>query len=338
VEGLGSGHSYDIAKEVALANAFRTAVERVAGVYIKSESEVKDFQLLKDRVLSESKGVVSTYNIIKEERLPSTGEEKEIKLTVECTVSWAAFRERWQHLRDILRERGLPRLIVEVAVDFKAMPEGLHTSFNKNKLLLNIKKIFTEAGFELIRPEIAKTRRDMKLLFEFKCDASTSFVLGTEVQKYTLISMVQGTMFRMDTGKDISNISKTYTHHDLNAVYLVSTGLDKAGEQFAKDMIHEILRQSWDYQATEGESVEVIIEKISYRQVRELKKALETNSALKKVVQGEYNHQMVHFTLRTNLTADKLLDLVYDIGEKSGIGFDVKKNTANQIVLEVVPK
>jgi len=55
-------------KEAAIQDALRTAVERAMGVYIYSTTEVKNFQLVKDKIIASSAGYVNNYKVIKEKR------------------------------------------------------------------------------------------------------------------------------------------------------------------------------------------------------------------------------------------------------------------------------
>jgi hypothetical protein len=70
----------DIAREKALDGALRSAVEKVVGVMVTSSSEVENFQLKLDRILSESKGFISNYKIISEKR---QGDQFEVTVEAE---------------------------------------------------------------------------------------------------------------------------------------------------------------------------------------------------------------------------------------------------------------
>ena len=58
----------DIARSKALDEAQRNAVEKAVGVMITSATSVENFQVKMDRILSESKGYITSYKIISEER------------------------------------------------------------------------------------------------------------------------------------------------------------------------------------------------------------------------------------------------------------------------------
>ena len=61
VRTTGTGTTFDNAKNSALRNA----VEQVLGTYIKSASEVENFILVKNKILSKSEGFCKSYDILK---------------------------------------------------------------------------------------------------------------------------------------------------------------------------------------------------------------------------------------------------------------------------------
>ncbi len=54
------------AKDRALDDAKRKAVEQVTGVIVSSESLTQNFELLSDKIYSKAKGYISKYNVVKE--------------------------------------------------------------------------------------------------------------------------------------------------------------------------------------------------------------------------------------------------------------------------------
>lgn len=56
----------DSAQKKALADAFRNAVEKGLGVWVKSQTEVKDFETKKDEILTRSEGYVTEHEILNE--------------------------------------------------------------------------------------------------------------------------------------------------------------------------------------------------------------------------------------------------------------------------------
>lgn len=60
------GKNTDAAQKKALSDAFRNAVEKGLGVWIKSQTEVKDAALVKDEILTKAEGYVTEHEIVKE--------------------------------------------------------------------------------------------------------------------------------------------------------------------------------------------------------------------------------------------------------------------------------
>ena len=84
VEGYGSivGGRKDTARESALRNAFRQAIEQVVGVMVQSKTVVQNSELLNDKVLSKSAGFIKTYSVLSE-----VFEADACRLKVRTTVS-----------------------------------------------------------------------------------------------------------------------------------------------------------------------------------------------------------------------------------------------------------
>ena len=54
------------AKDEALRNAMKKAIEQGVGAMLTSETEVENFQLVSDRILTKSKGAIKSYRILRE--------------------------------------------------------------------------------------------------------------------------------------------------------------------------------------------------------------------------------------------------------------------------------
>lgn len=101
-------------KEEAIQDALRSAVERVTGVFIYSITDVENFQLVKDKITSISRGYVMNYEI--------TGEEKReeiIFLTANVTVNEEAIKSiiskelKYLTYADVLNDYSLIKQNVE---------------------------------------------------------------------------------------------------------------------------------------------------------------------------------------------------------------------------------
>src|SRR5690242_15046440 len=60
------------AREKALEDALRNAVEKAVGTVISSESQTRDFELVEDRVYSQARGYVKKYDIVEKKEADGT--------------------------------------------------------------------------------------------------------------------------------------------------------------------------------------------------------------------------------------------------------------------------
>ncbi|MGH7452934.1 MAG: hypothetical protein ACRENG_16415 [bacterium] len=84
VVGVGSILNNDMAaaRDQAIDDAMRKAVQQALGTFIKSETLVQNFQLVDDRILSWSAGYVKKYDILREGKIPIDTYEVQMRATV----------------------------------------------------------------------------------------------------------------------------------------------------------------------------------------------------------------------------------------------------------------
>jgi hypothetical protein len=101
-EGYGSS------KSNALLNAKRNAIETGIGTVLVSETEIKNFRLQKDVVLTKTVGSVKKYNIIEQLTHP----DGTYWVKIDVTVSLAEIKEDLAALRILLESMDKPRMMV----------------------------------------------------------------------------------------------------------------------------------------------------------------------------------------------------------------------------------
>ena len=97
------------AEERALAQAFRMAVEQVAGVIIESETLVQNFALVDDQILTRTEGYVTDYNVLFDRE-----EDGLLVLQVEVWVAPGRLEDDLRSLGILLRRANYPTVSVEV--------------------------------------------------------------------------------------------------------------------------------------------------------------------------------------------------------------------------------
>jgi len=101
---------YGISKNDALLNAKREAVSSGIGTFLISETEVKNFMLQKDMILTRTSGAVKSYKILSESQ---DGDTYQVKIS--AVVSMASIKQDLIALKILLESMDKPRMMVLIS-------------------------------------------------------------------------------------------------------------------------------------------------------------------------------------------------------------------------------
>ena len=136
-EGYGSS------PQDALLQAKRSAVEEGIGVVLSSETEVENFMLKKDTVITQSFGAVRSYKVMKEEQKGSTWYVK-----ISAVVSLDSITKDLMALKILLASMDKPRTMVLIQEENGQNVQSMITDYLQNK------------GFDLVDPAQAAALKD----------------------------------------------------------------------------------------------------------------------------------------------------------------------------------
>ena len=109
VAALGVQGNAVIARDNAIDDALRKAVEQGVGTFIDSETQVSNFQLISDEIYSHTHGYVSSYSIIHEEQT-----EDLYRIVIRAVVNTEGIEDDLAAIGILLAEQGRPRVMVVV--------------------------------------------------------------------------------------------------------------------------------------------------------------------------------------------------------------------------------
>lgn len=111
-EGVGEvvGEDRAVARDQAIEDALRKAVEQAVGRLVSSEAMAQHFQILQDRIYSQSQGYIQNYRILSEK--PETPLHQ---VTIQAAVAMGDLEKHLQDLGVIPRQVDKPRITVLVA-------------------------------------------------------------------------------------------------------------------------------------------------------------------------------------------------------------------------------
>lgn len=120
-KGYGAILAGDLAnaRDRAIEDALRRAVEQAVGTYIQSETLVENFMLVKDEILSRARGFVKSYKVVSEGREDPTT----YAVTVEALVKLGDVTDA---IEQLIERAGRPRIMVLVNETVDGRPSESH--------------------------------------------------------------------------------------------------------------------------------------------------------------------------------------------------------------------
>ncbi len=178
----------DIARDKAVDNAMRTAVERVVGVMVTGSTEVENFQLKLDRILSESKGFIDNYKITSEKR---SGDSYEV--SIEAEVVTGRLQDRMKAVELVMTRKSKPRVMVIFSE--QAQKDAIAEAAMSKYLL--------SKGFKLVDAQtVKKGRGDMNIT----STSGNEKILSALAQRYGAEIVVAGSVDAASNSFTVSGI------------------------------------------------------------------------------------------------------------------------------------
>lgn len=146
------------ARDKAIDDALRQAVEQSLGTFIDSQTKVENFMLVEDRILSWSKGYVSHYDIISDQK--KSPEMYEV--TIDANVDEANLQSDALAVQNLIMNMGNPRvmfMIDEQNVGY-TLNDYHYFSVNMTAAETAMMNTFLEKGFDVVDPGLSRQAKE----------------------------------------------------------------------------------------------------------------------------------------------------------------------------------
>lgn len=312
-------------EDEALLDAMRKAVEQGAGTFISSQSQTKDYALVRDTVLARSAGFLQSKKIVSKKELP----DGTWQVTITAVVSVRGIEDTWGAVTNLLQQMGRPKILVFVRERIAdALQDGSTVQTRIENLLL-------QSGFVLVDKEQLKEidKKDLaaaaaedspaRLQAVAKRFGAQIFISGVANATAGPVGMVGGVQlfpyqaesnirtYRSDTAQILSSIPGQPTR-GVDRVWrsAASKALDAQAQDVAPRVVADIL-QSWqDALAGRGE-VQLHVEGVSFKQYTLLKTKLKTLKQVKDV-SATFSNQVAECSLQSDARAEQLAEKLVD--------------------------
>lgn len=326
------------AREEAVAQANRLAVEQAMGVYVVSETEIRDMVVVRDSILTKASGYISGYKILSESKANGI-----YKVKVQANVSVAPLVDQLAKL-GLLRDWTVAVVLVSNA-GVRASNEAAKTRLNEFMLSRGFKLADNQAVVALNNPEVLKQLQKgnyMAAVPILRDQGVDVLVVGTTLTRVnaegaietyggikTVMSQGQldARLIRVDTGEILA--AKSFqgvaggSSNDIAESKSIEKAAASAGEYFSLEIAK--------LPAATSAVVQLTIRGLSFNREREFRNALGKVPGLRKVSRAIYRNQVAQYELDYQGKADSLAEAMADATALKPFKFDITSVSSGAI-------
>jgi hypothetical protein len=327
----------DIARDHAISDGLRKAVEQAVGTFINSETEVKNFTLLKDEIYSHAQGYVSSYRITDEQKEKDT---YRVKLIAQVKLN--NIENDLEAIGLLIKEKGRPRIMF-VIKEFTGNSENWEENSDIETMLI---EKFTEKGFPVVDAVMVKRNLEAEQIRHImEGDDKTAALLGlklgaeiiitgkavlSEAEKEVQYSQGKKKFFQTKiNGRAINTetaevLAATTTNKDIP--FSQETSKKDASDETADKLITAIMAK-WQ---REENVTQIYITGAEFSDIQKLKTGIQEKvRGVVKVIQRDFTGNSAMLEVMSATSSQEVFD---DLGSKDlGISFQVKGFSGNRI-------
>ncbi len=359
-EGVAAihGSAVDIARDTAIEDAQKRAVEQAIGIMIDSQTQVENYQVISDKILSQIKGYITRYNVIGENQ-----ESGLLRVRITADVSMGKLNDDLSAIGVLMSQMHKPRTMIMIAEqnvdkEVNAWWVGGHGEADLGVVENAFMNKFTEKGFEFIDHEVAS--KELKVTAPYRvADLSTAQAktLGKQAEAEVVITgkaiaksagdvgggmkSVQADLtakaVRTDTGQVIATSSTHAAGVHITEISAGSEALKKAANLAADDMITKILAV-YSKEVGGTRPVAITVTGLTKSQFVKFKDVLRNQvRGIKDLHERGFSGATAKISVDSKSSSQVLSDelVLRDFGTFS---VEVTGSTANSLELKVTPK
>ncbi len=354
-------NSRDIARDAAIQDAQQRAVEQAIGTLIDSQTQVENYQVISDNILSQTKGYITRYNVTNE-----TVDGNLLRVTISADVSLGKLSDDLSGIGILLGRMHKPRTMLLIAEQNIGQEwtawwwSGVHGQQAEMGITENtMMDKFAEKGFEMIDQSVAA--HDLKVTPAYnvrELSVQQARTLGNQTDAEVVIfgkavARLQGSIgntamksaqadlsvraVRTDTGQVIATATTHAAAVHISELTAGNEALKRAASQASDELIGKILAQ---YARETGgtRSVNITITGLDKPQFVQFKDVLRSRvRGIKGLHERSFAGGVARISVDMQGSAQSLSDELStrDFGTFS---VEVTASSANSLELRVVPK
>jgi hypothetical protein len=325
-DGVGTiGSDPAAARDKAIEDALRRAVEQAVGTMVESETAVEKYQLLSDRIYSHSSGYVKNYSVVSEKQ-----EGNLLRVTIAAEVSTGDLTNDLSGIGLLQRRMKYPRIMVSIVEDNilsnASYWEAYSVSTSQAESTVNQR--MKEKGFNIVDPNfMRKSLKPQEARAAWEGDYQTAGRFGQRLGAEIVIvgqaastrsannimgsdllsvsSTINATAVKAGTGEIIAQASGSGTAAHINEIAAMKEALQKASDQVADQLIEGIL-DTWQKESTGTRAIAMSVNGISTQELDRLKSSLEKMRGVSEILVRNFSGGTADISIQAKTDGQEL--------------------------------
>jgi len=362
VQGMGSIIAGDRAKarDDAIDDAMRNAVEQVMGTHVQSSTITENFMLIQDNIYTQTSGYISTYEVTNEME-----DTDMITITMRATVKESQLVSDLEAIGVLMARMNYPRLLVlideQIFID-EGGEERVPTTVDNATTTTAFMEMLQPKGFRFVDPmTVAMNTQANVLQSALGGDVSQAVTIGRSHQAEVIVlgtttarrgsaaqqrlgSMVSMQVaiairvLRSDTGEIMATSQETGAHIGGSPIDAASGAIRRAMEKLGPRLEGMILEQ-WNQEVTGARVIELhIVNQLGFMQLQQFRQLLPFYvRGVEEVTQKSFLEGLAILEVRSGSDA---MGLATELSSKTWEEFTIEVSgvTTNQVRIRVTPK
>ncbi|MDI9369829.1 MAG: hypothetical protein GX181_04065 [Synergistaceae bacterium] len=316
------------AREAAKRSAYRDALEKALGAHVTGITEMRDFEVVKDKVFSQTTGLVKQFDIVREK----VGDDGILHITAICHVARVALDGVLGPA--VLDALGNPRVMVLLDERIEDKPSFLSTAESE------VMRVFEKAGYLLVDSTQAVLLKNIdlgaaiasgdpeffrQLARDFQADVliygkayASSFAnqMISGVRIYGVRSTVQLKAVLANTAYQLGSDAVEEKTKGVSVEDGAIKGLQPAAGKASKSIVHKIAYAlvSGSAGGIPGRTVKVKISNLTFRDAKALKESLQDIDGVTGVYQRLFRERRLELDVVSEFTSEEIASILSDFG------------------------
>jgi len=358
VKGIAAGATPS-ARDDAIMDALRKAIEQGVGTFVASQTEVENYAVIYDKIISNTKGYVAEYKI-EDEGIENKDDPGNARtwVKVRAVVKLGDLKNDWEQLAFLIKKKGNPKIMVVIrdkidgkgvsdvtdrsSVEFESflLEKGIRP-FDKDQMEQKKLKEIRAASLDGNLAKVSAIGKEYGVNLVVTGTADSSLRQRTEPYKgagvwYYYRGSMSVKVIRTDDAQIIfsANIpsDRKTEGTDQSKLEAANKALIGVGKVGASEILSGMMR-AWNEDITVGSDVTVTIQGVNYGSARKIMKKLKVIRFVTEVTRDQFSGNIVKFRVKTRYDSYKLADKIIDEGickdfqitdvQKNGIDVDL---------------